>query len=687
MGRRLALGLAVGGVAFGVTCSSALAASGFLPPETLGGTGTVQSAVQTAMAPNGFAIAGWVESLPGSKSAIRVATRPPGGPWSSAQQLDVTSLHQTIYPISVAVDAAGDAAVAWDDEQTGSPTVDTALVATKPAAQSSFGAPQSLAGASDPVVGIDSSGRVTMIDNELDGPSHDEVDRNWPAGGVVPTVRSDLVATVCRPDVSPSVLAEAPSGDAIAGAQCGGDTFIRRIAGAWKPKTTPTPDSSSGVCPTTPTANRGQQMAVAIDSAGAVAGAFVEDNFTGDCSPGGFLATDEYTLNLVLGAGSGVVVVMPPVDTVTSFEFTFGSSIIAPEIGLAPGTELVAWRNGNFTTGADEKVRLFDSSGAPKAAAQTLVTTRMVGVADIAMNAAGSALAVFSTADGSGLQAATLASGSSSFSAPVPLAPAQSSGPGVAIDDAGDGLATYATGTGASTVALARGFDATAPTIQSASIPAAAKVAQTVTFSGTATDFWGPVTLSWSFGDGGSGSGAAVGHTFTTPGTRTVTVTATDAVGNTATRTGTVTVTVSPVVPVLSKVSETHATFRVGRAPTPIIAQGRERVHRPPIGTTFVFTLSEPAAVSIRITHGAPGRRSGHSCVKPTKKLKGHKRCTRQVVDGTLRRTGRAGINRVAFSGRIGKRALVPGSYRVTLTATEFGLASRPRTMNFRIVR
>jgi hypothetical protein len=204
-------------------------------------------------------------------------------------------------------------------------------------------------------------------------------------------------------------------------------------------------------------------------------------------------------------------------------------------------------------------------------------------------------------------------------------------------------------------------------------------------FTATATDMWGPVTLSWSFGGGGAGTGGTTTHAFAAPGTKTVTVTAADAVGNTATRTGTITIAAN--APALSSVSVTHEVFRVGNKPTAITAQGRERKHRPPIGTTFIYTLSEPASVTIRITHGAPGRRSGGKCLKPTRKLRTHKRCTRRVVNGTLHRSGKAGVNRIPFSGRIARKPLAPGSYKATLTATAFRLASRPRTMNFRIVR
>ena len=46
-------------------------------------------------------------------------------------------------------------------------------------------------------------------------------------------------------------------------------------------------------------------------------------------------------------------------------------------------------------------------------------------------------------------------------------------------------------------------------------------------------------STTWSFGDGATGSGAAVSHTYAAAGTYAVSVTVTDAVGNARTRTGT----------------------------------------------------------------------------------------------------------------------------------------------------
>lgn len=77
------------------------------------------------------------------------------------------------------------------------------------------------------------------------------------------------------------------------------------------------------------------------------------------------------------------------------------------------------------------------------------------------------------------------------------------------------------------------------------------------------------------------------------------------------------------------------------------------------------------------------GRVSKGRCVRPTPALRNAKRCTRGVKKGVFRRTGKAGDNSVAFSGRIGTKALAAGSYRATLAAT----GAKSRSVRFKTVR
>lgn len=91
------------------------------------------------------------------------------------------------------------------------------------------------------------------------------------------------------------------------------------------------------------------------------------------------------------------------------------------------------------------------------------------------------------------------------------------------------------------------------------------------------------------------------------------------------------------------------------------------------------------------IPRATTGRRSGKTCVKDTARLRRAKtkRCTRYVTAGTLRRASSSGRNTVAFSGRIGKRALTKGAYRVSVTATDAAgnRTAKAATRTFEVVK
>jgi putative Ig domain-containing protein len=106
-------------------------------------------------------------------------------------------------------------------------------------------------------------------------------------------------------------------------------------------------------------------------------------------------------------------------------------------------------------------------------------------------------------------------------------------------------------------------------------------------------------------------------------------------------------------------------------------------------GTTIRFTLSERAMVRITIARKLPGRRSGKRCVKPTRKLRARRRCTRHVtVAKLIRRDRQPGRRTLAFTGRIGTRALKPAEYRATITATDLSAnQSTPKKATFTVKR
>jgi hypothetical protein len=135
------------------------------------------------------------------------------------------------------------------------------------------------------------------------------------------------------------------------------------------------------------------------------------------------------------------------------------------------------------------------------------------------------------------------------------------------------------------------------------------------------------------------------------------------------------------ISPALSALGITNKKFAVGSASTPVAARAKK-------GTTFVYTLSEPARTTITIERADTGRRKGKSCVKATSKNRKAKKCTLYVKVGALDRTGTPGANAVPFSGRIGKKALKPAAYRATLVAADAaGNKSKPKTIAFTVVK
>jgi Tol biopolymer transport system component len=119
------------------------------------------------------------------------------------------------------------------------------------------------------------------------------------------------------------------------------------------------------------------------------------------------------------------------------------------------------------------------------------------------------------------------------------------------------------------------------------------------------------------------------------------------------------------IAPVLSGARLTRKRFRVGRARTPLTA----RVRR---GTVLRFRSTEAGAASVtfsRIVRGRAGR-------------------TRARRAGRITRRVAAGQVRIALSGRLGRRPMRAGRYRLTLQMRDAaGNVSRPVRLKFRVAR
>jgi hypothetical protein len=135
--------------------------------------------------------------------------------------------------------------------------------------------------------------------------------------------------------------------------------------------------------------------------------------------------------------------------------------------------------------------------------------------------------------------------------------------------------------------------------------------------------------------------------------------------------------------PVLSAVSLTRTRFGVARSRTAIAALVR--------GTRLRLTSGEGGRLSIAVVRVRPGQRArtgGKFVCRAVRRSVRRGRCTALATVATLTRMVGAGRSSVAFSGRIGSRALAPGSYRLVLTVRDgAGNVSKAVQRSFTIVR
>jgi hypothetical protein len=138
------------------------------------------------------------------------------------------------------------------------------------------------------------------------------------------------------------------------------------------------------------------------------------------------------------------------------------------------------------------------------------------------------------------------------------------------------------------------------------------------------------------------------------------------------------------VSPSISGVSMTNRVF------APEGTQAAKR--KPKRGTTFRYTLSEAALVTITIERQLPGRRvrvrGKARCVKPTRRNTHARKCKRYRRAGKLSEQEQAGSQSMHFSGRLRGRPLRPGRYRARIVAVDsLGARSSEPRLAFRVVR
>jgi virginiamycin B lyase len=114
--------------------------------------------------------------------------------------------------------------------------------------------------------------------------------------------------------------------------------------------------------------------------------------------------------------------------------------------------------------------------------------------------------------------------------------------------------------------------------------------------------------------------------------------------------------------PQVSEVAVKPSRFRVGTRVTAVAAK---------TGTTITFLLTKDATATLSFDQAVQGRRRGSGCVRINRRNINGRKCTRFIPRGTLTRAALQGLNAVPFTGRIGRRALKPGRYRVGIHGTD----------------
>jgi hypothetical protein len=136
--------------------------------------------------------------------------------------------------------------------------------------------------------------------------------------------------------------------------------------------------------------------------------------------------------------------------------------------------------------------------------------------------------------------------------------------------------------------------------------------------------------------------------------------------------------------PSLSALSLSRTTFRAASSGG---STARKR-HRVKIGTTVSFSLSEAASVKFTVQRKTKGRKAHGKCKTKTHSNRKKKACTLwKAVKGSFTVAGKKGKDTSTFRGRVGGKALKPGTYRLTGTATDPSKnASVPKRKGFKIV-
>ncbi len=554
------------------------AAAAWLAPVHFGGT--TGEAPSPAVDASGNAVVGWQAGSPNTIQAARHAVGTPG--FSALPNLSPTPALDATSPV-VVLNRSGNGLAVWV-QTTGPMPGDRAIdiVALLPNGKpSGLPTPISSAGTnpSNVTAAINANGDAVVA---------------WEAGAKVVAVTRRGLSAAFTNTTTPDTI-DALGDSPVAAIDGAGNAIIamhhnqffqeisesHHLAGGstWSPPATLTP--SGGDSFTAPD--------VAANADGAIVVAFIDND------GGGNRIVSYVTGKVADGWGSATVKAL-----------STDSASHGPRVTVATnGAALVGW-----TTSSAVQTSFRPAGGNfPAAGVVSSIPTGTPDDFGLGGSARGDAVVAWSTFDGQPVnqnvvRAAVRPAGATSFGAAkvVSNTRAYASKPQIALDEQGDAVLAYPVGATPLGIDVTV-FDASAPQATLTG-PSKVQVKSRATFRASVTDAFSPLTTNWSFGDGGSGTGSSVTHTFTRTGRFTVKLTATDTAGNATSKSLTVTVSAKPlprcVVPKLKGKTLSQAKTALSKAHCRLGTVHRPKPRKHHKLPKLVVTSSSPGARSSR---------------------------------------------------------------------------------------
>ena len=123
-----------------------------------------------------------------------------------------------------------------------------------------------------------------------------------------------------------------------------------------------------------------------------------------------------------------------------------------------------------------------------------------------------------------------------------------------------------------------------------------------------------------------------------------------------------------PPVPQIQSLAVKPGAFRAGKVADAIASTKKKATG--PLGASVSYSLSAAGSVEFSLVRKSVGRKAGKKCVNKTAANKSKKKCViTKPLKGGFSVSGATGTNSFKFSGKLGGKALKPGSYRLVGSA------------------